>query len=453
MVNSDVLIIGAGTAGEYAAGTAKQSVDSVGMIEKGPVGGDCIFHACIPTKAMVHAARTYKKMRSADFYGLPTLDKAANYENVKAFKDRIITGIGTGRDERWVKSGVRLFRGNARFISSHEIAVADEVVRAHKIIIATGSMPSVPPIPGLKDVGYITNIEALELEQVPERLAIIGGGPIGVEFAQIFSAFGSKVHIYEALDRILIGEDEEISHAMMGFFAKQSISVSTSVMVTEVHATASGKLIIAKGADGQEKSTEYDEILVATGRKPAIDDLDLTAAGIQVSKRGITVDASLQTNVPHIWAAGDVTGTFLFTYVAGEQGKTAASNAVSNERRELNYNILPRATFCDPEIASVGLTEKQAREQGYRVKAGKFDYANLTRPIVSDETDGFIKILAEEESGRILGGHIVGVEASSLIHEVAAAMAGGLTVSDIGNILHAYPTLSEGVRYACQAIM
>ena len=453
MVKLDILIIGAGTAGEYAAGTAIQAADSVGMIERGLVGGDCIFHACIPTKAMVHAARTYKKMKNANFYGLPTVDKVANYKNVKAFKDRIISGIGTGRDERWVKSGIKLFRRNARFVSPIEVAVADEIIKADKIIIATGSMPSVPPIRGLKEAGYITNIEALELESVPERLAIIGGGPIGVEFAQIFSAFGAKVHVYEALDRILIGEDEEISQAMIGFFTKQGISVSTSVMVNEVRSTSSGKLIVFKDADGREESAEYNEILVATGRKPAIDDLNLAAAGIETSKRGITVDASLQTNVPHIWAAGDVTGTFLFTFVAGEQGKTAVMNATSTKRKELRYDILPRATFCDPEVASVGLTERQARDLGYRVKVGKFEYANLTRPITSDETDGFIKIVADEDSGHILGGHIVGVEASSLIHEVAAAMAGGVTVSDIGNTLHAYPTLSEGVRYACQAIM
>jgi pyruvate/2-oxoglutarate dehydrogenase complex dihydrolipoamide dehydrogenase (E3) component len=453
MVKLDLLIIGAGTAGEYAAGYGRGNFDSVGMVEKGPVGGDCIFHACISTKALVHAARTYKKMKSADFYGLPTLDNAVDYKNVRAFKDRIIAGIGSGRDERWLKSGIQLFRGNARFTSPHEVRVGDEVIKADKILIATGSMPAVPPIPGLKEAGYIINIEALELEQVPERLAVIGGGPIGVEFAQIFAAFGSKVHIYEALNRILIGEDEEISQAMIGLFAKQGISVSTSVTVNEVRATGSGKLIVAKDADGQEKRAEYDAILVATGRKPAIDNLDLAAAGIEAGRRGITVDASLQTSVPHIWAAGDVTGTFLFTYVAGEQGKTAVLNAGSNERRELNYDVLPRATFCDPEVASVGLTERHAQEKGYQVKAGKFDYANLTRPIVSDETDGFIKIVAEEHSGRILGGHIVGAGASSLIHEVAAAMAGELTVSDVGNTLHAYPTLSEGVRYACQAIM
>jgi len=175
MVKVELLIIGAGTAGEYAAGTARQSMESVGLIEKGPVGGDCIFHACIPTKAMVHAARAYKKAKSADFFGLPTLDKLADYKSVKAFKDKVISGIAAGRDERWLKQGVQLFRGNARFISPNEVAVGGEVVRADKIIITAGSMPSVPPIPGLKETGYITNIEALELEQVPERLAIIGG--------------------------------------------------------------------------------------------------------------------------------------------------------------------------------------------------------------------------------------------------------------------------------------
>ncbi len=231
MVNLDLLIIGVGTAGEYAAGYARGNFNSIGIIEKGPVGGDCIFHACIPTKALVHAARTYKKMRNANFFGLPTLDKPANYKNVKAFKDKVIASIGTGRDERWTKSGIRLFKGNARFISPHEVTVGDEVIRAEKIIISTGSLPVVPPIPGLKETGCLTSVEALELERVPERLSIIGGGPIGAEFAQIFAAFGSKVHIYEALDRILSGEDEDVSQEMKELLAKQGISVSTSVMV------------------------------------------------------------------------------------------------------------------------------------------------------------------------------------------------------------------------------
>jgi dihydrolipoamide dehydrogenase len=453
MAKVDVLIIGAGTAGEYAAGTAKQYTDSIAMIEKGPVGGDCIFHACIPTKALVHAARAYKKMKATDFFGLPTLNNAAEYTKVKAFKDRIISGIATGRDERWTRQGIQLFRGNASFLSPNEVKVADEVIEADRIIITTGSMAAVPPIPGLKETGYITNVEALELERVPERLAIIGGGPVGVEFAQVFAAFGSRVTIYEALDRILIGEDEEISQAVLGFFEKQEISVSTSVKVSGVESTSSGKRILTRDKHGQENRNEHDSILVATGRRPAIDDLNLPTAGIEADKKGITVDASLKTSVPHIWAAGDVTGTFLFTFVAGEQGKTAVMNAVGGKNIELSYDLLPRATFCDPEVASVGLTERQAREKGYNVKVGKFDYANLTRAIVSDETDGFIKIVAEGGSGRILGGHIVGSEASSLIHEIAAAIAGGVSVSDIGNTLHAYPTLSEGVRYACQAAM
>jgi pyruvate/2-oxoglutarate dehydrogenase complex dihydrolipoamide dehydrogenase (E3) component len=453
MVNLDMLIIGAGTAGEYAAGTAQQFADKIGMVEQGPVGGECIFHACIPTKAMVHAARTYRKMKNAEFLGLPTLDKAANYSDVKAYKDGIIGGIGTGRDKRWADRGIQLFRGTAHFISPNEVVVADESIKADKIVITTGSTPAVPPISGLKETGYITNIEALDLDSVPEKLAIIGGGPIGVEFANIFTAFGSEVHIYEAFDRILIGEDAEISAAMMEFFTKQGVIVSTSATVSEVQSTGSGKLIIAKDAGGQEIKKEYSEILVATGRKPGTADLNLDAAGIENSKKGITVDPSLSTNLPHVWAAGDVTGTYLFTYVAGEQAKTAVMNAFHAEKKELNYRVLPRATFCDPEVASVGLTERQAQDQSSKVKVGKFEYANMTRPIISGETEGFIKIIAEEDSGRILGGHIIGAEASSLIHEVAAAMAGDLTASDIGNTLHSYPTLSEGVRYACQAII
>jgi pyruvate/2-oxoglutarate dehydrogenase complex dihydrolipoamide dehydrogenase (E3) component len=272
-----------------------------------------------------------------------------------------------------------------------------------------------------------------------------------VEFAQIFSAFGATVHIYEAMDRILSGEDEDISHAIVELFARDGISVSTSVSISEVRTSGSGKLIVTRDVKGQEQGAEYDEILAATGRKPAIEGLNLEAAGINVGRKGITVDASLRTSVPHVWAAGDVIGSLLFTFVAGEQGKTATMNAINDSRIELKYDVLPRATFCDPEVASVGLTERQAREQGFQVKVGRFDYANLTRTIVANETDGFIKVVTEGASGRILGGHIMGAEASSLIHEIAAAMAGQMTAADIGNTLHAYPTLSEGVRFACQA--
>lgn len=453
MVNLDVLVIGGGTSGEYAARAARENVDSVGIIEKVRTGGDCVFHACIPTKAMVQAARMYKAMRTASFYGLPELDKVADFKNVKDFKDRIISGIAEGRDERVQASGLRLFKGTGRFISPHEVAGNNEIIKADKIVIACGSEPAVPPIPGLKEATYITNIEALELDRVPERLAIIGGGPIGVEFAQIFNAFGAKVRIYEVLDRLLINEDEEISLALAGYFDKQGISVSTSTTVSCVVPGRQGKLIIAKTRAGEEKKEEYDEILLATGRKPAIDNLGLDACGVEYNRKGITVDAFLRTNVAHIWAAGDVTGTHLFTYVAWEQGQIAGMNATSSPPKSLDYRVLPRATFCDPEIASVGLTEAQAKEQGYHVRIGKFDYADLTRPMVSDQNDGFIKIVAEDGSGRILGGHIVGAEASILIHEVAVAMAGNLTAADIGNTFHSYPTLSEGVRYACQAII
>lgn len=453
MVNLDVLVIGAGTAGTYAASTARRYTNSVGIVEKGQVGGDCIFNACIPTKALVHAARVYKKMKTADFFGLPVIDQAVDFKNVRAFKDRIISNItGTGRDKRLTGSGIRVFRGSAKFVAPHEISVTNEIIRADRIIITTGSVPAIPPVPGLKEAGYITNIEALKLEKVPERLAIIGGGPIGVEFAQIFSAFGSKVHIYEATESILSIEDEEVSQTIAGLFEKQGIIVSTSVKISEVKSSGAGKLINSVDSRGQKQSREFDAILVATGRRPAIDELNLTVAGVQMTRKGIVVDSALRTNIPHIWAAGDVTGSPLFTYVAWQQGEIAGANANIREQKEINYDILPRATFCDPEIASVGLTEQRAHEKGRRIITGKFDYANLTRSIVADEMDGFIKIVADAYSGQILGGHILGTEASSLIHEITAAMAGKLTVNDIGNTFHSYPTFSEGIRYACQSI-
>ncbi|MBI4267843.1 MAG: NAD(P)/FAD-dependent oxidoreductase [Chloroflexi bacterium] len=453
MVNVEVLVIGAGTAGIDAASFARKNTDSVALVEKGVAGGDCTYNACMPTKALVQAARLYKSMKSADFFGLPILESVADYSRVRAFKDRIVSQIGAGQERKLARSGLKLFQGNARFVSPHEVTVGDELIKAEKIIIATGSVPGVPPIPGLNEAGYVTNVEALKLDSAPTRLAIIGGGAVGVEFAQIFAAFGSKVHIYEAGGRILAGEDEDISVALTDSFAGQGISVTTSTGIERIGTTRNGKLVTTRDASGVGRSEEFDEILVATGRKPAIDGLNLEAAGVRFNNKGIIVDSSTRTNVPHIWAAGDVTGTALFTLVAWEQGEVAGSNATSQERKELNYEILPRVTFCDPEVASVGLTEQQARAQQYRVKAGKFDYSHLSRTIVTNETEGFIKIVAEQSSGRILGGHIIGFEASILIHEIAAAMAKGLTVSDIGNTFHAFPTYSEGVRYACQSLM
>lgn len=451
MIELDVLIVGGGTSGERAASYALGNGRRVGMIENDAVGGACIFNACIPTKAMIHAARAYRQMQRADFYGLPVPTEAAQYQKVKAFKDRIVSDIGTGRDEKWIQRGGELFRGAARFKSAREVMVGEKPVHARNIIIATGSLPTAPPIPGLKETGYITNVEALQLDSVPAKLGIIGGGPVGVEFANIFSAFGAEVHIIELSDRILPLEDEEISSALEQSLRSRGVLISTSVKVSEVQSTANGKSITLEEQGGRHEHLACDEILVATGRRPNVDELDLPAAGVETTKRGITVDASLQTSVPNIWAIGDVTGPPYFTYVAGEHAQVAAFNATSESRRELHYSVLPRSTFCDPEVASVGLTENQAREQGYQVMAGRFNYADLTRPIVMDETQGFIKVIVDEPSGRILGGHIIGNEASTMIHEVAAAMTTGATVSDVGNLLHSYPTLSEGIRYACQS--
>jgi dihydrolipoamide dehydrogenase len=452
MTELDILIIGAGSAGERAASYSAGDDRNVGLIEKARVGGACVFNACIPTKALVHAARTYKQMRKADFYGLPKLKENAEYQKVKEFKDRIILGISEGRDERMSKKGVKVIKGTARFISPHEVMVDEKKLRAQKIIIATGSEPVAPPIKGLEDAGYLNNISIIELNHAPKRLAVIGGGPVGIEFTQIFSAFGSQVHIYEMEDRILTTEDEDISNKLSELLLKGGIFISAGVKVSEVRQTRTGKLVISEDKKGLTNSEEFDDILVAAGRKPVMDELDLSAAGVTTYKKGIKVDPSMRTNVPHIWAVGDVTGGFYFTYIASEQAKIAALNAANNEERAIHYDVLPRATFCDPEIASVGLTEAQAREKGYHVQTSKFNYADMTRAIVSDTTDGFIKIVAEEGSGRILGGHILGAEASTLIHEIAAAITGNLSVNDIGDLLHSYPTFSEGIRYACQLI-
>ncbi len=451
MSGFDILVIGAGAAGEYAASYCAGGGRTVGLAERDRVGGSCVFTACIPTKALVHAARTCKKMRAAGFFGLPELTQAADYGRVKAFKDRLIRGLGEGRDTKMEGRGVTVLKGEARFVSPHEVAIGNESVTADRIIIATGTTAAVPPIPGLEEAGYLTNPGALALERVPEKLAVIGGGPVGLEFTQIFSAFGAAVHIYELADRIAGPEDAEVADTLTRLLLEQGVTISTGIKISGVRKSGSRKIIDIEDGGGRKQSFEHDEILVATGRKPALEALDLEAAGVATHRRGITVDAAMRTSVPHIYAAGDIIGPPYFTYLANQQGKTAALNAAGPDIVEFNYDVLPRATFCDPEIGSVGLTEAQAREQGHDVKIGKFAYADLTRPLTSNETEGFIKVVIEAGSGKILGGHIIGAEASTLIHELAAAMTAGMTAGEVGRAIHSYPTFSEGIQYACQA--
>jgi len=448
----DIVIVGGGTAGEHAAGTALGLGKSVAIIERGPFGGDCIFHACIPTKALVHAARYYKRLGAASFFGLPEIESKAHYAEVKAYKDRVVAPIASKRDQRWRDRGATVIPGNARFLSSTVLEVDGQQVTGENIIICTGSHPAVPPIPGLAEAGYITNVEALELEKLPQRLAVIGGGPIGMELGQVFAAFGTSVTVYEATDRLLPLEDAEISEAFQSICTRQGIEIRTSVRVVQVKQGTGGKSVTVEALDGTRTEAEHDEILVSVGRRPSIEALDLDAAGINHTNKGIPTDSTQKTNVPHVWAAGDVTGGYLFTYVAGGQAKNAVLNAVDEGHRTVNYDVLPRATFCDPEIASVGLTEAQARAAGHETVTGKFEYANLTRSILTGETEGFAKVVVDAPGGAIVGGHIIGLEASTLIHELSAAMKAGLTAKELGNTLHAYPTLSEAVRYACQAV-
>jgi pyruvate/2-oxoglutarate dehydrogenase complex dihydrolipoamide dehydrogenase (E3) component len=448
----DVLVVGGGTAGEYAAGTLLGLKHSVAIAERASIGGDCIFHACIPTKTLAHAASTYERLQSAASVGLPATHEKVDYAKVKAYKDGVITPLGRGRAETWRKRGAVVLQGSARFTSPTTVEVGPETVKAAKTIVCTGSAPTVPPIPGLKESGFITNIEALELTQLPDSLAVIGGGPIGIELARVFSTFGCRITVYEFMPHVLPLEDEEVSTTYEATMTRSGIKVRTGVKVVHVERGGTGKSVTVEDNAGKQTTAVHAEILVATGRHPMVEGLNLEAAGVEYDRKGIKTDKTQRTTAPNIWAAGDVSGGLMFTYVAGEQGKTAALNCSDGGGREINYDIFPRATFGSPEVASVGLTEAQARERGWNVAVGKFEYGNLTRGIITGEIDGFVKVVAEHGSGKLLGAHIIGAEAPSLIHEVALAMKAGVPASEVGNLLHVYPAWAEGVRYACQAV-
>jgi len=368
-----------------------------------------------------------------------------------ARKDRIIRGIVDGiYDNLRGNRGITFLRGHAEFTSPKEVKLDGQVIEADKFIIATGANVVRPPIPGLDQVGYITNREALRLEKLPASLVIIGAGFVGIEFAQMYSRFGTRVTVLGRNPRILPEEDEEISAALLDVLRNEGVTIHTSAPVTRVARDGVDKVIYAR-IDGVEQAFRSEEILLAAGRWANIDGLALDQAGVEVGKPGILVDRQLRTSTDNIWAIGDVTGGHMFTHRATYDGPIAALNAVRDLKREVDYRVVPRAVFTQPAVASVGLTERAAREAGYEVKVGKFPFAWSGKAKAIGETEGLIKVVVDAKTKEILGFHILGPDGDNLIHEAVVAMYNHGTLEPITRSIHIHPTLAEAVKAAAKA--
>lgn len=455
MNSYDLIVIGGGSAGLVVAGGAAQLGARVALIEKKALGGDCLYTGCVPSKTFIRSARFAADVRRAEHFGFaPTAlefldgDFAAIANRVK----RVIETVGEhDRPERFAAWGVEVIIATPRFLSAHELEVTNHdgsrrIIRAKRFCISTGSRPAVPAIEGLKEAGFITNEEVFHLKNLPETLSVLGGGPIGLELGQSFARFGSAVTIVEMDDRLLTKEDEEVSATIERIMRAEGLDVLLSHKAVRASAT-NGRKILTVEQNGRERQLQSDEILVATGRRPNIEDLNLEKAGVKYDKRRIFTDKYLRTSVPHIFAAGDVTGHFPFTHMAAYEASVVIRNAFlfGPLLQKIDFRVVPWTTFTDPEVARVGLTEKEAKQKfgTSNVRIYRNDFADNDRAQTEEEAKGFAKIICSGRSNQIVGAHIVGAFAGELIHEVVLAMKQRLSITDLGNMIHVYPTLTQ----------
>ena len=443
----DIGILGGGAAGLTAAAGAAQFGAKTVLVEKArKLGGDCLHFGCVPSKTLIRTAGVWSLARRAKEFGLPEIELPP--VSLAAVMDRVRSVIDTIQEhdspERFCRLGAEVRFGDPRFVDDRTVSVEGDRLTARAWIVATGSSPSIPPVEGLADVPYWTNETVFSQKELPGHLLVLGGGPIGVEMAQAFRRLGSKVTVIEFADQLLGAEDPDIAAILQHRLEAEGVKVLTGTKAVKAAAVNSSVLLRvapAKG-EGEPRTIEGDVLLVAAGRNANVEGLELAAAGVGFAPRGIPADARMRTNVPHIYACGDVNGVFPFTHVAGYEAGIALSNAVLRFPRRADYTKVPWCTYTDPEVASIGLNEKRARSAGVEYRVLETHFREVDRALAEGETGGKIKALVSP-SGALLGCQIAGHQAGELIHEWVAAINGGVKLSTLAGAIHAYPTLSE----------
>jgi dihydrolipoamide dehydrogenase len=454
----DVIIIGSGPGGYSAAVRAGQYGLKTALIEKDPkLGGCCLHVGCIPTKAFLHAAEVWERFLHPEEDGIHCDNPRLDFPMVLDRKNKIVAKHAKGVEYLMKKNKIDWIKGYARLAGPGKVEVATDggkqILEAKNIVLATGSEARM--LPGLKPDArrILTNIEILSLSEVPKSLAILGAGAVGVEFASAFSRFGSKVSIFEMLPRLVPVEDEEVSKELARVFKKQGIRVETGARVDNVENVGSGVRFQVTLADGKTEAVAADALLVAIGRKPNTENIGLEGTKIELDRGFIKVDPYQRTGEPGVYAIGDiVAGTPQLAHVATAEGMVAIGHMAGKPVVPINRNRIPGATYTEPGIGSVGLTEAQARAAGHSVKIGKFPFAADAKASILGRHDGFVKIVADEKYGEILGVHIIGPEAFELISEGVLAMEAEATVETLLHTIHAHPTLYEAIGEAFNAV-
>ena len=450
----DVVVIGSGPGGYSAAVRAGQYGLKTALIERqARLGGTCLLVGCIPTKSLLHTADVWDYFKDSSAQGIQCKDPQLDYPRVLDRKNKIVSKHSKGIDFLMRKNKVDVLKGDARLLGGGRIEVSGpqgtQTIEAKNIIAATGSEARM--LPGMQsDQNLIlTNIEILDIPAVPKSIGIIGAGAVGVEFASIFNRFGSKVTILEMLPRLVPVEDEEISKELEKHFKKTGIRVEAGTKAENIRKNANSVSLTATLANGNKEEMEFEKLLVAVGRKPNTENVGFENTQAQLDRGFVKVDAYQRTHEPNLYAIGDiVAGTPQLAHVATAEGMVAVAAIAGKPVRPINRNRIPGATYTDPGIGSVGLSEAQARAQGFKVKVGKFPFVGNSKATILDKHEGFVKIIAEETLGEILGVHIIGPEAFELIAEAVTAMESEATVESMMSTIHAHPTIYEAIGEA-----
>ena len=452
----DLLVIGSGSAGFAAASTAyKRGLKNVLLIEKRQLGYSlCTNKGCMPSKTLLASADIKRAIESSDQFGIEVNKPQVNWSAIqKRVRHLVEDDFSAARREAIINSNIEVVQGSARFVSPHQVEVAGHLYTAPKIIIATGSKVDIPSIKGLDKVDCIDSDQALYLEKLPASLLIIGGGYVAAELGYLFHKMGVKVTILEKGERMLKDLDADISLSLQEIMRQNGIDIITGAEVQEVKKEVKGKIAIAQLKSGKKKSFQAEEIMIAAGRCADVDGLNVGKAGVHLTERGaIEVNQYLQTSVPHIYAIGDVNGKPPFVHIATMEGRIAGLNVTGQSKQKMNYDSLAHVVFSHPEIGSVGLTEVQAKERGLKVLVAKTPMDDIGKAVALGQTEGFIKMVAESPSGKILGLHILGAQATDVIQVVLPHLYHHDTVFDILNIPYPHPTLGEALSYPAEDI-
>ena len=449
MADFDFVILGGGAAGFAAAVQASKAGALTALVERSKLGGTCVNVGCVPSKHLIAAAEAYHRARHSPFAAI----SGETWLDVQALvgqKEAVVAALQRRKYEDVLSGlqGVELLRGDAAFVSREAVSVGGRRIEARRFLIATGSSPSVPDVPGLRDAGYLTNVEALQPEAIPEALLVIGGRALGLEFAQLYARLGSSVTLLQRSSRILPDEEPEISAALTRYLTEEGVEIVTGAVPARVDVHG-GKRVVRASIEGQESAFEADVLLAATGRHPNTAGLGLDQAGVATGPDGeVLVDERMKTTAEHVFAAGDVTGPPMLETAAARQGFVAAVNALTPRQMSWDFTAVPHAVFTDPQVASVGLTEARMMRKLGVCACRTLPMEAVPKANVVGDTRGLVKMVIHPETRKILGVHMLSPLAADVIHEAVLAVKFGLTVDDILDTVHVFPTHSEALKLA-----